>query len=471
MESYEIIVIGAGAAGLNIASFTNEVGLDTLLIERSEESFGGDCLNYGCVPSKALIHVADLIQNSREAERFGVEVGGKADIGRVMDYVEDKIDYIREEENPEYFREKGMDVEIGNARFTGEKKIEVEGTEFRADKIVIATGSRPRELEVPGIEEVEYLDNEKVFELEELPEELLVVGGGPIGVELGQALNRLGSDVTIAERGGRILGKEPEEVSEFMKEKLEEEGINIDLNTALERFEDGEKAVLEDQETGEEFEEILDAVLVSIGRKISLPEGLEEAGIETTEGGRLEVDSKLRTTNKDVYVLGDAAGSYMFTHAAELQAKTVINNLFSPLKSSVDYEDLPWVTYSDPEIATFGLTEEELEERGIDYRKVVEDYSEVDRGIVTDSEGMLLLYVDGEEILGGTLVAPEAGEMVQELILAKKSGLGIEDLFNKVYPYPTASRINREAATEVYSDRLTPFKKKLMRLIYRYLPF
>jgi pyruvate/2-oxoglutarate dehydrogenase complex dihydrolipoamide dehydrogenase (E3) component len=463
---YDVICIGAGSGGLNIAGFMNRVGMRVLLIDKSDESIGGDCLNYGCVPSKALIHVSRLIQNGRLGKTFGVKQTGKVDLKKVMNYVKSKQEVIREHENADYFRKIGMDVVLGEAKFVSENSVSVNGKKYSGRKIVIATGSRPRKPKIPGIEEIPYLTNETIFDLDKLPKELVVVGGGPIGIEMAQAFNRLGSKVSVIERGDKFLPKETLESAEILRRQLEKEGVAFHFNSTTKKFDSDKGLVIE--QGGKEISVGCDALLISIGRELNI-EGLEleKAGIDVSNG-KIVVDDYLRTTNKNVFVCGDVAGSYQFTHVAELHAGVIIGNFFSPIKRKVSYDNLSWVTYTAPEIATFGLSEATLKKRNINYEKLELNFEEDDRAITDDTTyGKTILYIDkSEKILGGSMVAKNAGELFQELVLINSSGLRLKDIFNKVYPYPTASRVNKKIVSNHFAKKLTPRVKGFLKFMF-----
>ncbi|KRT65441.1 MAG: pyruvate/2-oxoglutarate dehydrogenase complex [Candidatus Dadabacteria bacterium CSP1-2] len=468
MKEYDIIIIGAGSGGLNIAGFMNRAGFKVLLIDKSDERIGGDCLNSGCVPSKALIHVARLLKDANEASRFGLTVNGKADIKKVLGYVKEKQEVIRVHENAEHFRKIGMDVVLGEARFAGPDSVTVGNETYRGKKIILATGSRPRKLDVPGIEKVKYETNETIFDLDKLPDHLVVIGGGPIGIELGQAFRHLGSKVTVVEMDTKFLPKESPEIADVLRRRLESEGISFIFNATVKEFTSPNQAVIVNKDK-KEIRIDFDTMLVSIGRDYNINGlSLEKADIELDETGkRLKVDEHLRTTNKRVYVSGDVAGSYQFTHAAEVHAGVIINNFFSPFKKKLNNDHMAWVTYTTPEIATFGLNEEELKKRGISYEKIVFDFNEDDRAIVDEAQdGKLLLFIAKDKILGGSMVAENAGELSQELILANSSGLKLKHIFGKVYPYPTASRVNKRIISLYYANKLTPFAKRVLHLFY-----
>lgn len=465
--THDIIVIGAGSGGLNIAGFMNRAGFRVLLIDKSDASIGGDCLNFGCVPSKALIHIARMAKDARATARFGLTPRGDINLAKVMAYVREKQGVIREHENAAWFRKQGIDVALGEARFTGPQSVTVGGKEYTAKHIVLSTGSRPRPLSVPGADRVRIETNETIFNLRKLPKRLLVIGGGPIGAELGQAFLHLGSAVTFVVRGS-FLAKELPEVSGVLRRRLEAEGAEF-LTGAVQEFRDARTAVIAGEEgtTTRSF----DTVLASIGRLLNI-EGLdlEQAGIERDDSGRkLRVDDYLRTTNPNIFVCGDVAGSYQFTHAAELHAGVILNNFFRPRPfwKKVSYDTLSWVTYTSPEIATWGLNEKELQRRGIAYERLTFDLGEDDRAIVDEAtDGLLLLFVAKDRLLGGSMVATNAGELAQELFLATSAGLPLKRLFEKIYPYPTATRANKRAISLHYAGKLTPFAKRILRLLY-----
>ena len=473
---YDVIVIGAGSGGLNIASFMNSIGLKVLLIDRSDEHIGGDCLNTGCVPSKALIHVARMHKHAQDVTEFGVHLGGSIDIEKVMTHVKGAQDVIREHENTEYFRSKGMDVVLGEASFASHDSIKVGSTTYRGKKIVIATGSRPRLLTIPGTEDLKkggrLYTNENIFSLTTLPKKLLVIGAGPIGIELGQAFRHLGSEVSIITNDAKILPREDGTLSSILFEQLKDDGVQFHFNKNTLRFEKGSLLVLEDKDTHEETTLAFDVVLVSIGRVLNTESlALDKAGIATDERGKIKVDAYLQTTNKNVLVCGDVAGQHQFTHAAELHAGVIIKNMLTPFfKKKLSTDTLSWVTYTTPELATYGQGEAQLKERNIPYKVLESSFDEDDRAITDDARyGYTKMFVHAKtkQILGGTMIAPNAGELIQELIMAMTSGLTTSAIFNKIYPYPTAGRINKRVVTNGERGRLTPFVKKVMRLLYK----
>ncbi len=470
---YDIIIIGAGSGGLNIAVFMTRVGLKVLLIDKTDKNIGGDCLNTGCVPSKALIHVARTIASTKESEKYNISISGEVSLEKVMEHVHKSIETIRTHENREHFIKMGIDVVLGNASFSGTNEVSVDGVSYRGKKIVIATGSRPRELSIPGVEESHVVTNESVFELKTLPKNLVVIGTGPIGIELGQAFLMLGSSVTFVGNDKSILPREKHEYAEVLFKTLQSQGATFAFESDTLRIENGKTLIIQNKVNKEEKTIPFDTILVAIGRRLNV-EGLnlEKAGIESKDG-KIVVNEYLETTNKNVLVCGDVAGGYQFTHAAEVHAKVLLNNFFNPFKKkTLTYDDFSWVTYTTPEIATFGASEDSLKKKGIVYQVLETSFSEDDRAIADMStEGKSEIYIDTKtkHILGGTMVARNAGELVQELLLTMSARLPIDVLFNKVYPYPTATRINKKLISEYFKNKLTDFNTKILRFLYRYI--
>lgn len=457
---YDIIVIGAGSGGLNIAGFMNTAGFRVLLIDKEDRAIGGDCLNYGCVPSKALIHAAREVAQAR---RRGAT--SPIDLATIAARVANTKETIRTHENAAYFREKGMDVVLGTASFAGRDSVQVNGTVYRGKKIVIATGSRPAMTQIPGSKQVPVYTNESIFDLTQLPKSLVVIGGGPIGIELGQAFGQLGSAVTVVHSGPSILGREDAEIASVLHKRLESEGMRILTSSSISRIEAGHAIVATPEG---EVRVPCDGVLLAIGRTVSFDElDLAAADIETKEG-KLALNKRLQTTNSRVFACGDAAGQHQFTHAAELHAALLIRNFFSPFKRSLTTDGLAWVTYTTPEIATFGLSAEELKKRGVKFETLRDTFEHDDRAIIDGyTDCRIVLHVGRRgRILGGSLIAPAAGEMVQELILAATERIPLRAFLTKSYPYPTASRITRRLATRFYGRSLTPFAKRVLRALY-----
>ncbi|WP_116126950.1 dihydrolipoyl dehydrogenase family protein [Lewinella sp. IMCC34183] len=473
--THDLIVIGAGSGGLGAAGFGGAIGLNVALIDKTVHDYGGECLNYGCVPSKALLHVAAQFAGAREATRFGLETSGKADFAKVMDWIHERQDIIRRQESPEHLRrEYGLECIVGEAMLTGRREVTVGYRKLTAPRIVLATGSRPRHLKVPGADRVKQYDNESVFsELDTLPDQLLIVGGGPNSCEMAQAFARLGSTVTLITRGERLLEKDPAAAARVLADKLESEGVTIRYQTEIRRFRDAHTAELS-HDGLPEGDQAFSHVVVAIGREVRTAGlGLELAGVHTKDG-RIVTDAYYRTTNKSIYTVGDAYGHEMFSHGAEKHNTDLWTNLLSPVDRKHKLTNFSWVTFTDPEVATFGLTPEQLEARGTDYETVEQSFAHDDRAVAADyREGVLILYLSksafgGSKVLGGTMVAPGAGEMVQELLLLHQLDHGYDTLTNKIYAYPVGSRINQKPARDRAQRRLlSDLAKRALQFAYR----
>ena len=454
MKKHDALIIGAGSAGLGMIGLCQELDWSFLVVEKEAANVGGDCLNFGCVPSKALIHLGKQFKGARKAAAFGLEVNGKADMSKILDYVHSKQEPIRAHESADYLRSEGVELAIGEAHFVGSHTIEVNGDHYEANKIFICTGSHPRMFQFEGLDQVEYYTNETIFyDMKTLPDRLLVVGGGPIGCEMAQVFVRFGSKVTIANYGDRILGKEREEFSQALEEIFADEGIDIINAYGLKLFKDKHTAILETRDKSNQKELGFDAVLIAIGRGLNHKLlNVGEAGIQETDRIKIVVNDYLQTTNEDIFVLGDAAGMYQLSHGAEKHVKLLRYNFkHTFFKKKHNADDLSWVTFTEPEIATFGISEKELQDRGINYWRQDQSFEHDDRAIVGEyTYGKISLYTTREsnkmnrKILGGSILSPNAGEMMQELQLAAQEGIKLEAFMDKIYAYPTASRINQQ---------------------------
>ncbi len=411
-KKYDLIIIGCGSGGLSIGLFMAMAGFKVLMVSKSDHSIGGDCLNDGCVPSKAFIHVARIAHQAKEAANFGVTLTGAIDIKKVISYVYERQELIREHENAGWLKEQGIDVALGAAHFTDKNEIEVAGEKFTGKKIVIATGSSPRKLQAPGVEKVLYYDNENIFHLNELPGRLLVVGGGPIGIEIAQTMSRLGSKVTVLHKGDSILEHDDKAITDILLlERLKKEGIEIFLNAEIDHFGSATEVTISLKNKGKKSIQF-DAVFVGVGRQLNIEElQLENASIAVKEN-KIVTNKYLQTTNKNVFVCGDIAGDLQFSHAAEAHARLLLNNFFSPFKKKLNNDSISWVTFTDPEVATFGLSEKQLKERNISYEKLVQDFKDDDRAVTDNYQyGKAILFISKkgflkkQKILGGSMIA------------------------------------------------------------------
>jgi len=472
-NEFDIIVIGCGSAGLSVGLFMNEAKFKVLMVSTNDHSIGGDCLNDGCVPSKAFIHIAKMAHVAKQANDFGLEVSGNVDIKKATDYIHSKQEIIREHENASWLKNQGVNVALGATIFTSKNEIKVNNEIYKAKKIVIATGSKPKKLKTSGVEQIKYYDNENIFNLDKLPEKLLVVGGGPIGIEMAQTLSRLGSKVTIIHQEDAILGHDDKIISQVLLEQLTNEGIKILLNTKLESFTSPHEALVKLKE-GNSINIEFDAVYVGVGREPNFESlQLENADVKVNEG-KIIINKFLQTTNKNIFVCGDVAGDLQFSHAAEFHARILLNNFFSLIKQKLNNDHMSWVTFSDPEVATFGLSEQQLQKRKMNYERLELGFEDDDRAVVNNYRyGKMVLFIEKkvflkkQKIVGGSMVAPNAGELIQELILANTNGISIDAIFNKIYPYPVASRVNQKIILDYKQKNLTDSVKKVLKVAYK----
>ena len=341
MKKYDAIIIGAGSAGLGCLGMAKELGWTSMIVDKDEANIGGDCLNFGCVPSKALIHVAKQFEGARKASEFGLAVSGQADWSKVINFVHEKQATIRAHESSEYLRSHGENLVIGEAHFIDEHGIEVNGEHYQADKFFICTGSHPRVIPFDGLDQVAYYTNETLFyDLKALPERLLVVGGGPIGCEMAQVFQRLGSQVILLDRGDRILGKEREEMSHILADQLTKEGLEIILEHDLKGFDSATSAIITNKSSQEEISVNFDACLLAIGRGLNHGSlQLEKANVELTERKKIKVNDYLQTHQKHIYVVGDEVRSYQFSHGAEKHVNLLRYNFKSCLLYTSDAAD------------------------------------------------------------------------------------------------------------------------------------
>ncbi|WP_409523196.1 FAD-dependent oxidoreductase [Nitrincola sp. MINF-07-Sa-05] len=454
-----LIVIGAGSGGLVSAYIAAAVKAKVTLVE--QHKMGGDCLNTGCVPSKALIRSARLAQEMRNADHYGL---GKAqpeiDFSRVMQRVHQVIDTIEPHDSVERYTKLGVEVLQGRAEVISPWEVKItatDGTEqvLSARSIIVATGARPAVPDLPGLDQVDYLTSDNLWQLDSLPKRLLVLGGGPIGCELAQAFARLGSQVTQVQRNAHLMPREDEEASALVMQRFRDEGIDLRLNTQALRFEwQGDQPVL--IASSSEGEEALpfDRVLLALGRTANISGfGLEALGIEARNNGTLDSNGLLQTRYPNIYVVGDVTGPYQFTHVAAHQAwYASVNALFSGFKSfKVDYRVIPWATFTDPEVARVGLNEQEAKAKGIAYEVTRFGIDDLDRAIADgEAYGFVKVLTEPgkDRILGVTLVGNHSGDLIAEYVLAMKHGIGLNKLLGTIHIYPTMAEVNKYAAGE-----------------------
>lgn len=445
MERYDLAVIGGGTAGLVASAVSAGIGARTALVE--QHKLGGECLWTGCVPSKALIRSASVLHTLRRAADFGIDVeGGRADFGRVMDRIRSIIHAIEPHDSPERFRSLGVDVIEGRARFLSPEEAEVGGRRIRARRWLLATGSRTAVPPIAGLAEAGYLTHETVWDLTALPESLVVLGAGPIGIELAQAFSRLGSRVTVVGAAAQVLEREDPEIAAVLARQLEREGIRVLLNSKATsvRVEDGEKVITVG---GEELRAA--EILVATGRRPNVEEmGLEALGVEIGDRG-VKVDASLRTSASNVWAAGDVAGPYRFTHVADYQARIAAPNALFPIRRKVDYRVVPWCTYTEPEVARVGMTEAEARETWGDAAGVFRyAHDSLDRALCDgEPDGLTKVVLDPKgSIVGAHVVAPRAGETIHEAVLAVRHRLKLSDLSGMIHIYPTYPESLKRAA-------------------------
>ncbi|GAC1477746.1 MAG: mercuric reductase [Gemmatimonadaceae bacterium] len=472
MADYDLIAVGGGTAGLVVAAGAAGLGARVALIERHR--LGGECLWSGCVPSKALLACARTMRAARDGAAFGIDVSGVAvDFARVMAYVQGAQAMIAPHDSPDRFRALGVDVIEGEARFTGARTLAVGGRTVTARRVVIATGSRPAVPPVPGLRDVPFLTNETIFALTELPRHLMILGAGPIGLEMAQAFARLGSRVSVVEVGNVLLPREDEEAANVLARVLEGDGVAMHLGATVTSVtrQGGDVALAVRHADGTTRQVVGDALLVAAGRKANIEAlDLPVAGVLTGPEGVI-VDERLATTAEGVWASGDVTGGLRFTHVADYESRIIIRNAFFPFPAKRDYSVVPWVTFTDPEIAHVGLTEREARARhGEGVRVWRRPYDDVDRAIVDgETTGFVKIVTDSRgRILGGHIVAHGAGNLIPEVALAMRSGIGIGDLSRVIHAYPTLPEAIRQAGDLYYKSKFTGVAKRIAGWLVRH---
>ena len=470
---HDLVIIGGGVGGLVTASVAGQLGLDVVLIER-EPNLGGDCLHYGCIPSKTLIRCAEIAHLARDAERFGIRTDAvSVDLEKVMDRVREVIARIQPHDDPERFRGYGVDVRFGTARFLDSHTVDVDGQAIAGRRFVIATGSRPVAPPVPGLDAVDYLTNETVFAEKRLPERLAVLGGGPIGLELAQAFQRLGSQVTVLEMAPQVLPKEDPEIAASLHDALTAEGLDVRTGVTVGQV-DGEGGQYRLHcQTGDQTDVVeADRLLVAAGRSPNVEAlDLDRAGVISDRAG-IRVDARMRTSARHIFACGDVCGPYPFTHMAEYQAGVIIANAIFRFPKKADYRVVPWVTYTAPEVAHVGLTEQQARDQGLTVQIARFPFGDVDRALAEGSErGLAKLVVHKGRLAGASLVGPHAGELIHELVLAMQARVKIGQIAAAIHAYPTLAQINRRAVNSLYSPKLfAPRTRRVVHWINRLLP-
>jgi pyruvate/2-oxoglutarate dehydrogenase complex dihydrolipoamide dehydrogenase (E3) component len=466
----DILVIGAGSGGLSVAAGAVQMGADVILLEGHK--MGGDCLNYGCVPSKALLAAGHAAHAMTAGAAMGITpVAPQIDYAAAKDHVARVIAQIEPVDSQERFEGLGVKVIRAFGHFTGSNTVQAGDDTITARRIVIATGSRPLVPPIPGLEDVPYLTNETLFDLRERPDHLLIIGGGPIGMEMAQAHRRLGCDVTVIE-GAKALGKDDPELAAVVLDSLRAEGITIAEDALAAEIRGQAGAIEVEVKDGRVFKGT--HLLVAVGRKSNVEKlNLEAAGIQTTKTG-IKVDDRMRTANKRVFAIGDVAGGLQFTHVAGYHAGLIIRQALFGLPARQKTAHIPWATYTDPELAQVGLTEAEArKQHGAALEVVRFDYHHNDRAIATlQTKGLIKVMVHKGRPVGASIVGHQAGELITLWSMAIANNLKMSAVAGMVAPYPTISEINKRAAGAYFSPRLfdNPLVKRVVGLVQKWLP-
>lgn len=464
---YNLVVIGAGTAGLIAAAGAAGLGAKVALVER--HLMGGDCLTAGCVPSKALIRASRAVFDAKNSAAFGV-CGSEFinfDFGVAMERMRRLRSDISRHDSARRFRDElGVDVYFGQGSFIAPDCVDVDGTSLHFKKAAVCTGARAAVLPIPGLAEAGYLTNETVFSLTELPPRLAVIGAGPIGCELAQAFVRFGSRVTLIELGPHILGKEDGDAARILHAAFVREGIELQIGVKISHVETrGREKVLLVEREGHSIEIIVDEILVGVGRKANIEGlGLNNAGISSDMAGVI-VNDFLQTSNANIYAAGDICSQFKFTHAADAMARILIANALFMGRQKTSTLTIPWCTYTDPEIAHVGMYERDAKENGIEIDTHTVAFSEVDRAVLdgeTDGFARVHLRKGTDKILGATIVARHAGDMINEFSLAITNGLGLSAIGKTIHPYPTQAECMKRLGDAYSRTRLTPMVKKLL---------
>jgi len=449
---YNLTVVGGGSAGLVSSYIAAAVKAKVALIERHK--MGGDCLNTGCVPSKALIRSAKMVAYANRAQEFGFRsTTVEYEFAEVMERVQRVITKVEPHDSIERYSNLGVECLTGEATIRSPWEVEINGKTISSRAIIVATGARPMVPPIPGLDQIDYLTSDTVWNLRQRPERMVVLGGGPIGCELAQSFQRLGVKVSLIQRGPQVMPREDVEVSQLVRQRFEQEGMSVLTGHTAQRFEiqDEEKFVVCEFE-GEEVRVGFDQVLIALGRKANISGfGLEELGVTLNDNGTVAADPFLTTNYPNIYVCGDVTGPYQFTHTAAHQAwYAAVNALFAPLKRfKADYSVIPWATYTDPEVARVGLNELEAKEQGIAYEVTHYGIDDLDRAIADEEDHGLVkvLTVPGKDkILGVTIAGSHAGDLIAEFVTAMKYGLGLNKILGTIHIYPTLAEANKYVA-------------------------
>lgn len=471
---YDIGVIGGGAAGLTVSAGSAQLGAKTLLIEK-EPKLGGDCLHYGCVPSKTLIRTAQVYHQAKRFQEFGlpaIEIP-PVDYAKVAARIQSVIDEIQPHDSEERFCSLGVQVKFGQCSFIDEHSVRMNGETVSAKTWVVATGSSPGVPPIPGLDKTPFLTNMDIFSMQELPSSLIILGAGAIAMEMAQAFTRLGARVEVVQRSGQILSREDKDMADIVMDRLLNEGVLFHLNTHVQEVSDqnGVRNVRIQYQDGRETVLSSAAILVAMGRRVNVEGlGLNNAGIKYDDKG-VRVTSRLRTSQKHIYAAGDVLGKYQFTHAAGYEGGIVVSNAVFHLPRKVNYATMPWCTYTDPELASIGLNEKAAQEKGLEYEVHIEEFSGNDRALAEgETAGQIkLLLNDSGKPLGVQIAGAHAGEVISEWVAALNSSAKMTTMAGAVHPYPTLAEINKRVAGAYLGPKIFSEKvKKTLKFFFNF---
>ncbi|MFH1243299.1 MAG: FAD-dependent oxidoreductase [Pseudomonadota bacterium] len=456
---YDIGIIGGGAAGLTVASGAAQLGAKTLLVEK-EKDLGGDCLHFGCVPSKTLIRTAQAYHTMKNSRAFGLppmEVP-PVDFAKVKERIQSVIETIQKHDSKERFCSLGAKVEFGEPTFADEHSVRLNGQSVSAKNWVIATGSSPDSPRIEGLDKTPYITNKEIFSLDRLPESMVILGAGPIATEMAQAFCRLGTKVSVVQRSGQILSKEDKDMADEIMQVLAAEGVTFHLDASVLDVKDlgNEREVRFKDKEGKATSLRAEQILVAMGRDPNVKGlDLEGIGVEFDRKG-IKVDERMRTTQRHIYAAGDVTGAFQFTHAAGYEGGIVVSNAIFHLPRKADYTFLPWCTYTDPELASIGMNEKRAKEAGIEYSVFSEAFKDNDRSLAEGERvGKIKMLVDkNEKPIGVQILGPHAGELLSEWVAVLNGKVKLSTLASAVHPYPTLGEINKRVAGAYFSPKI-----------------
>lgn len=468
-QDYHIIILGGGSAGLTVASGAAGLGAKVALIEK--EKMGGDCLNYGCVPSKSFLRSAHLAHDIYNSKEFGLKATrGETNLRDVMSRVQSVIAEIEPHDSKERFESLGVDVFLGDVKVMDKHSVEINGKTITGKNIVIATGSEPFVPQVVGLDSVPYHTNKSIFGETRMPKHLLVIGGGPIGVELGQGFRHLGAEVTIIEKAGSLFRRDEPEVWPLMQKVMQRDGLDVELSTkVLSAVKDGDDITLEVEQNNETKKITGDMLLISTGRTPnSHGFGLEELGVDMDDRGFIKTNARQQTSIKNIYAAGDVTGPYLFTHMAGYQGVKVIPNALLHVPQKAAYSLTPWTTYTKPEAAHVGYTEAQAKKLGLLTDTIFVDMADNDRAMTESAKDGFLKLVLGKKgvLIGATLVADKAGDMIPVASLAIAKKMKSSALASFIYSYPTQAEIFGRAAIAKMNESFKPWMKTLIKKLF-----